>query len=59
VLLRANADGLSEVGRLATTRAAGGVSRSLVIGDTVYILSDHALQANSLDTHRELDKLIF
>jgi hypothetical protein len=30
-----------------------------VIGDTVYILTDHALQANSLDTHREIDKLIF
>ena len=59
VLLRANADGLEEVGRLATTGADGGVSRSLVIGDTVYLLSDHALQANSLDTHREIDKLIF
>jgi hypothetical protein len=59
VLLRANADGLTELGRLATTGADGSVSRSLVIGDTVYILSDHALQANSLDTHREIDKLIF
>jgi uncharacterized secreted protein with C-terminal beta-propeller domain len=59
VLLRANADGLSELGRLATTAADGSVSRSLVIGDTVYILSDQALQANSLDTHREIDKLIF
>ena len=59
VLLRANADGLEEVGRLATTGADGGVTRSLVIGDTVYLLSDHALQANSLDTHREIDKLIF
>jgi uncharacterized secreted protein with C-terminal beta-propeller domain len=59
VLLRANADGLSELGRLATTGAHGSVSRSLVIGDTVYVLSDQALQANSLDTHREIDKLIF
>ena len=58
VLLRANANGLSEVGRLATTEAYGTVNRSLVIGDTVYMLSDHALQANSLDTHREIDKLI-
>ena len=57
VLLRANADGLQEVGRLATTEAYGTVNRSLVIGDTVYMLSDHALQANSLDTHREIDKL--
>ncbi len=59
VLLRANADGLEELGRLATTGADGSVTRSLVIGDTVYLLSDHALQANSLDTHREIDKLIF
>ncbi|HZN80665.1 MAG TPA: beta-propeller domain-containing protein [Mycobacterium sp.] len=59
VLLRANADGLKELGRLGTTEAYGSVARSLVIGDTVYMLSDHALQANSLDTHREIDKLIF
>ncbi len=59
VLLRANADGLSELGRLASPQAYGPVNRSLVIGDTVYALSDHALQANSLDTHREIDKLIF
>ena len=57
VLLRANADGLSELGRLATTEAYGTVNRSVVIGDTVYMLSEHALQANSLDTHREIDKL--
>jgi uncharacterized secreted protein with C-terminal beta-propeller domain len=59
VLLRANADGLKVVGRLATTGADGTVNRSVVIGDTVYILSGNALQANSLDTHREIDKLIF
>jgi uncharacterized secreted protein with C-terminal beta-propeller domain len=59
VLLRANADGLKELGRLATTEAYGSVNRSLVIDDTVYMLSDHALQGNSLDTHREIDKLIF
>jgi uncharacterized secreted protein with C-terminal beta-propeller domain len=57
VLLRANADGLKELGRLATTEAYGTVNRSLVIGDTVYMLTDHALQANSLDTHREIDQL--
>jgi uncharacterized secreted protein with C-terminal beta-propeller domain len=57
VLLRANADGLKELGRLATTEAYGTVNRSLVIGDRVYMLSDHALQANSLDTYREIDKL--
>jgi uncharacterized secreted protein with C-terminal beta-propeller domain len=58
VLLRANADGLSELGRLASPKAYGPVNRSLVIGDTVYALSDRAIQANSLDTHREIDKLI-
>jgi uncharacterized secreted protein with C-terminal beta-propeller domain len=57
VLLRANADGLSELGRLATTEAYGSVNRSLVIGDTVYMLSDNALQANSLSSHRVIDKL--
>jgi uncharacterized secreted protein with C-terminal beta-propeller domain len=57
VLLRANADGLKELGRLATTDAYNTVNRSLVIGDTVYMLSDQALQAHSLDTHREIDKL--
>ena len=58
VLLRAGTGGLSELGRLATTHAYGAVNRSLVIGDTVYMLSDRALQANSLDTHREIDSLI-
>jgi uncharacterized secreted protein with C-terminal beta-propeller domain len=57
VLLRANADGLKELGRLATTEADGTVNRSLVIGDTVYMLSDHALQANSIDTYRQTGKL--
>ena len=59
LLLQANADGLKELGRLATTEAFGTAARSLVIGDNVYILTDHALQANSLDTHRVIDKLIF
>jgi uncharacterized secreted protein with C-terminal beta-propeller domain len=58
VLLRANDDGLKELGRVPTTEAYGAVNRSLVIGDTVYMLSDHVLQANSLDTHHEIDKLI-
>jgi uncharacterized secreted protein with C-terminal beta-propeller domain len=58
VLLRADANGLKEIGRLATTEAYGSVNRSVVVGDTVYMLSDRALQANSLDTHRETGKLI-
>jgi uncharacterized secreted protein with C-terminal beta-propeller domain len=57
VLLRADADGLKELGRLATSKAYGTVNRSLVVGDTVYMLTDQALQANSLDTHREIDQL--
>ena len=57
VLLRATDDGLKELGRLAITEAYGNVNRSLIIGDAVYLLSDHALQANSLDTHRQIDKL--
>jgi uncharacterized secreted protein with C-terminal beta-propeller domain len=57
VLLRADAGGLKELGRLATSKAYGTVNRSLVVGDTVYMLTDHALQANSLDTHREIDQL--
>jgi uncharacterized secreted protein with C-terminal beta-propeller domain len=59
VLLRTNVDGLKELGRLATTKAYSTVNRSFVIGDTVYMLSDHALQANSLDTRREIDQLTF
>ena len=59
LLLQANADGLKELGRLATSAAYGSAARSLVIGETVYILTDQALQANSLDTHRVIDKLIF
>ena len=59
VLLRASEDGLKELGRLKTTDAYDSVNRSLVIGDTVYTLSDHTLQANSLDTHRQTDKLSF
>jgi hypothetical protein len=59
VLLRADTNGLKEVGRIATAEAYDSVNRSVVIGDTVYMLSDQALQANSLDTHRQIDKLIF
>ncbi|HET8915230.1 MAG TPA: beta-propeller domain-containing protein, partial [Propionibacteriaceae bacterium] len=59
VLLRANADGLSELGRLATTEPYGTAARSMVIGDTVYILTDHTLQANSLRNHRVIGTLTF
>jgi uncharacterized secreted protein with C-terminal beta-propeller domain len=58
VLLRATEDGLNELGRLGVREAQGNVNRSLVIGDAVYMLSDHALQAHSLKTHRQIDKLI-
>jgi hypothetical protein len=59
MLLRATTNGLTELGRLAIADADGSVTRSLVIDDTVYLLSDQALQANSLDTHRRTDKLEF
>jgi uncharacterized secreted protein with C-terminal beta-propeller domain len=58
VLLRANQDGLAELGRIAASPANGSVNRSVVIGETIYMLSDGALQANSIETHREIDKLI-
>ena len=57
VLLRATDDGLKELGRLAISEADGNVNRSLIIDDAVYMLSDNSLQANSLDTHRQIDKL--
>jgi uncharacterized secreted protein with C-terminal beta-propeller domain len=57
VLLQATEDGLKELGRIATKEAYGSVNRSLVIGNTVYVLSEQALQANRLDTHRQTDKL--
>src|SRR5215211_5137928 len=55
---RPSPDGLTELGRLETTAAYGSVNRSLVVGDTVYMLSDQALQAHSLETHRQVDKLL-
>ena len=59
VLLRADADGLTELGRVAAAEADGTANRSVVIGDVVYLLTDQALQAHHLDTHREIDKLTF
>ena len=57
VLLRATEDGLKELGRLPLPSSDGMANRSLVIGDAVYVLSDHALQTASLDTLRPIDKL--
>ena len=59
VLLHADADGLTELGRVATPEADGTATRSVVIGDLVYVLSDRALSAHGLDTHREIDRLTF
>jgi hypothetical protein len=58
VLLRANADGLTEFGRLGTTAAYGGVNR--LSGHWRYRLYalGQAPQAHSLETHREVDKLL-
>ena len=43
---------------LGTTAAYDSFNRPLLIGDTVYMLSDQALQAHSLETHHEVDKLL-
>jgi len=59
VLLRANQNGLAELGRIAASPANGSVNRSAVIGETIFMLSDGALQANNIETHQETDKLIF
>jgi uncharacterized secreted protein with C-terminal beta-propeller domain len=58
VLLRADADGLAELGRVTVPEQHGTVHRSVVVGDLVYTLSDQALLANSLDTHRKIDELV-
>ena len=57
VLLQAGADKLQQLGRLGSSDADSPVSRSLVIGDAVYMLTDHSLQANDLETLRTIDTL--
>ena len=57
VLLRATGAGLKELGRVRVAAGAGTAGRSFVIGDSVYLLSDHALQSASLDTLRPIDEL--
>lgn len=59
VLLRADADGLTEVDRLASTGLDDMAQRSVVIDDAVYLLSNQALQSSHLDTHRGIDRLVF
>ena len=57
VLLRATEDGLTELGKVRVAAGDGMASRSFVIGDDVFVLSDQALQSTSLDTLRPIDKL--
>jgi uncharacterized secreted protein with C-terminal beta-propeller domain len=57
VLLRATEDGLTELGKVRVTGGQGVAGRSFVIGDAVFVLSDHALQSVSLDTLRPIDDL--
>ena len=56
VLLRATGKGLEELGKISVS-VDETANRSFVIGDAVYLLSDHALQSASLDTFRQIDKL--
>ncbi len=49
VMLRADAGGLREVGRITPPQSDGAAIRSLIIGNEVYLLSSRALQSNSLD----------
>lgn len=56
-LLRTDASGLKELGRIPIGKSDGMASRSLVIGDHVYLLSDQALQSHSLDNHRQVDRV--
>jgi uncharacterized secreted protein with C-terminal beta-propeller domain len=57
VLLRASANGLKELGKVRVAAGDGMASRSFVIGDAVYLLSDQALQTADLDTLRPIDEL--
>lgn len=57
VLLRANKDGLAELGKVKVAPDDGAANRSFVIGDDVFVLSDQALQSVSIDTLRPIDKL--
>ena len=59
VLLHVDAERLRELGRLATAEPDGMASRSVVIGDRVYLLSDQALSAHHLDSYTEVEKLTF
>jgi len=57
VLLRATEDGLKELGKVRVAADDGVATRSFVIGDAVYLLSERALQSASLDTLRPIDRL--
>ncbi len=57
VLLRATEDGLKELGKVRVAAGDGMASRSFVIGDDVFVLSDQALRSASIDTLQPIDKL--
>ncbi len=57
VLLQPGNNALLEVGRLAFTGKNGSITRTFVIDNRAYMLSDDGLQVNSLDTHRDIDRL--
>jgi uncharacterized secreted protein with C-terminal beta-propeller domain len=57
LLLGADANGLRELGRLASPESDGPAQRSVVIGDVIYLLSEQALSAHSLSTYAEVGKV--
>lgn len=60
VMLRATDAGLAEVGRLQDIDQYNyNVSRTFIIEDNVYQLSDTALQVNSLTTHKDIARVRF
>ena len=59
LLMQADGTNLKEIGRLADTEYKGSfngfqVTRSIVIGNNVYLLSNDNLQVDSLDTHAQV-----
>lgn len=63
LLLSPSSSALVEAGRLSyvfrSLNTYANVTRTMVIGDNVYMLSDVGLQANALDTHQAVGQVEF